>query len=129
MKVRSPLVRQLPALLQGTEFETVLTQITAYLKKAYPPKLILDFSRVQGLTIEAIDGLLECLATVAKYDGEVKLAAASQKIQIVLELTQISKLAQHYNSVQDAIDSWNIRLARSGPKYLKVDEPSSALSS
>ena len=129
MKVRSPLVRQLPALLQGTEFETVLTQITAYLKKAYPPKLILDFSRVQGLTIEAIDGLLECLATVAKYDGEVKLAAASQKIQIVLELTQISKLAQHYNSVQDAIDSWNTRLAPSEPTYLKVDERSSALSS
>lgn len=66
----APLVRQLPALLQGPECETVFSQMEAYLGTVYRPKLILDLSRLRKLTGDGIAGLRQFIAAAAKSDGE-----------------------------------------------------------
>jgi len=40
---------------------------------------------------------------------KVRLGDASPEIQLVLELTQIRKIVEHYSSVQDAIDGWDAK--------------------
>jgi len=107
MSVRGELVVHFPALLERVEGQRMFAQIKAYLSEVYPGNIVFDLSRVQELTLETVDCLLLWLSEIAEHDGEVKLAAASPKIQVVLELTRISNVVEHYSSVQDALDSWN----------------------
>lgn len=107
MNARVGFVVHFPAVLEGVEGQKIFSEVQKYLSEVYPANIVFDLFCVQELTIETIDCLLLCLSEIAECDGEVKLAGASPKIQVVLELTQIINIVEHYSSVQDALDSWN----------------------
>jgi len=78
------------------------------LAECYRPQVIFDFSRVQHMTAQGVDLLVRCIDQIAERDGELKFAAASPQTQLVFELTQINAVAETYDSVEDAVESWSV---------------------
>jgi anti-anti-sigma regulatory factor len=60
------------------------------------------------MTAQGVDLLVRCIDQIANRDGELKFAAASPQTQLVFELTQITALAETYDSVEDALSSWSV---------------------
>jgi hypothetical protein len=58
------------------------------------------------MTAQGVDLLVRCIDQIADRDGELKFAAATPQTELVLELTQISGIADHYETVEEAMESW-----------------------
>lgn len=101
------IVREFPSLLEASESRRFFRQLRSDLSETYRPQVIFDLSRVQHMTAQGVDLLVRCIDQIADRDGELKFAAASPQTQLVLELTQISGVAETYESVEDAVGSWS----------------------
>ena len=105
---RAVIVREFPTLLDSAECRRFYRQFRKELAECYRPEVIFDFSRVQLMTAQGVDLLVHCIDQIADRDGELKFAAASPQTQLVFELTQINVLAESYDSVEDALESWSV---------------------
>jgi anti-anti-sigma factor len=76
------------------------------IRDMYQPEFVFDMSAVQHLNAAGIDLLLKCVVEIANRDGELKLAAASPQIALILELTQMNELLDVRESVEDALQSF-----------------------
>lgn len=101
------IVREFPSLLEASESRRFFRQLRSDISETYRPQVIFDLSRVQHMTAQGVDLLVRCIDQIADRDGELKFAAASPQTQLVLELTQISGVAESYESVEDAVGSWS----------------------
>ncbi|HEV2115345.1 MAG TPA: STAS domain-containing protein [Terriglobales bacterium] len=81
------------------------------------PQLVFDFSAVRRMDAAGVDMLLECMAEVMKYDGDLKLAALSPQAAVVLELTRADRLFEIYETVSDAVRSFSGFLPNAMRKY------------
>ena len=106
MQPQPVIVKEFPSLLDLSECRRFSRELREELSDAYRPQVIFDLSRVQHMTAQGVDLLVRCIDQIADQDGELKFAAASPQTQLVLELTQISGLADSYESVEDATESW-----------------------
>ena len=100
------IVKEFPSQVNVAECRRFCRELRQELGDAYRPQVIFDLSRVQHMTAQGVDLLVRCIDQIADQDGELKFAAASPQTQLVLELTQISGLADSYESVEDATESW-----------------------
>jgi anti-anti-sigma regulatory factor len=100
------IVKEFPSLLDSGECRRFYRQFRTELAECYRPQLVFDLSAVQNMTAQGVDLLVRCINQIADRDGELKFAAASPETELVLELTQISGIAEHYESVEDALESW-----------------------
>ncbi|MGZ4822041.1 MAG: STAS domain-containing protein [Terriglobales bacterium] len=71
------------------------------------PQVVLDCSQVQQIDAAGVEMLLQCLARVMKRDGDVKLAALSPQIAVVLEMTRTERLFEIYETSSDAVLSFS----------------------
>ena len=101
------IVKEFPSLLDAAESRRFFRQLRSDLSETYRPQVIFDLSRVQHMTAQGVDLLVRCIDQIADRDGALKFAAASPQTQLVLELTQISGVAESYESVEDAVGSWS----------------------
>lgn len=122
MQPQPVIVKEFPSLLDLSECRRFCRELREELSDAYRPHVVFDLSRVQHMTAQGIDLLVRCIDQIADRDGELKFAAGSPQTQLVLELTQISGLADSYESVEDAAESW-MRAAR-GPAAPEAPTPS-----
>ena len=83
------------------------------------PQLVFDFSTVRRMDAAGVDMLLECMAEVMKYDGDLKLAALSPQAAVVLELTRADRLFEIYETVSDAVRSFSGFLPNAMRKYVE----------
>lgn len=81
------------------------------------PQLVFDFSAVRRMDAAGVDMLLDCMADVMKYDGDLKLAALSPQAAVVLELTRADRLFEVYDTVSDAVRSFSGFLPNALRKY------------
>lgn len=81
------------------------------------PQLVFDFSAVRRMDAAGVDMLLECMADVMKYDGDLKLAALSPQAAVVLELTRADRLFEIYETVSDAVRSFSGFLPNAMRRY------------
>jgi anti-anti-sigma factor len=116
-QAKSVIVRQFPSLSDRAQCRRFYREFRAELSDVYRPQVIFDLSSVQHLTASGVDLLVRCIHQIADRDGELKLAAASPQTQLVLELTQISGVADTFDSVEDAIESW------ASPAYTRGARP------
>ena len=65
--------------------------------------LVIDFSGCSTLNHKDIDLLLECAARVVGRDREVRFAAGSRVIRVLLEVTRISLIVPVFDSVDEAL--------------------------
>ncbi len=103
------IVREFPDLLDAAECRRFFRDLRSVLADSHRPQVVFDLSRVQHMTAEGVDLLVRCVHQIADRDGELKLAAASPQTQLVLELTQISGVAESYDSVEEATETWTAR--------------------
>jgi len=90
-----------------------LKQARAFCREIEPilssdrPQIVFDCSRVRQIDAAGVEMLLRCLADVVKRDGDVKLAALSPQMAVVLELTRTDRLFEIYESSSDAVLSFS----------------------
>ena len=104
---KSMIVKEFPTLLDSMEGRRFYRELRRELAELYRPQVVFDFSRVQHMTAQGVDLLVRCIDQIADRDGELKFAAASPQTQLVFELTQINAVAETYDSVEDAVESWS----------------------
>jgi len=102
------IVKQFPAHLDAVEGRGFFRELRAELKDCYRPRVVFDLSRVEHMRAQGLDLMVRCIDEIADQDGELKFAAASPETELVLELTQISGVAESYDSVEDALESWTL---------------------
>jgi len=100
------IVKEFPSQVNVAECRRFCRELRQELGDSYRPQVIFDLSRVQQMTAQGVDLLVRSIDQIADRDGELKFAAASPQTQLVLELTQISGLADSYESIEDAAESW-----------------------
>ena len=71
---------------------------------------ILDLSEVRSINSLGIGNIMECLVSVKRAGGQLKVAAVAEKIIDVLTLMEINKLIDIYEDVEDALVSYQHKL-------------------
>jgi anti-sigma B factor antagonist len=71
------------------------------------PQLVFDCSQVKQIDAAGVDMLLHCLARAIKHDGDLKLAAVSPQMQVILEMTRTDRLFEIYDAASDAVLSFS----------------------
>jgi anti-sigma B factor antagonist len=69
-------------------------------------KVVVDLSRVQTMNSSGLSMLIGALTTMRNAGGDLKLAAASKKIESLLVITKLSTVFDVQPSVQQAIGSF-----------------------
>jgi anti-anti-sigma factor len=90
-----------------------LKQARAFCREMEPilnsdrPQLVFDCSQVKQIDAGGVEMLLQCLVQVMQRDGDVKLAALSAEMAVVLEMTRTDRLFEIYDSSSDAVLSFS----------------------
>lgn len=71
------------------------------------PQLVFDCSQVKQIDAAGVEMLLHCLSRAIKHDGDLKLAAVSPQMEIVLQMTRTDRLFEIYDSATDAVLSFS----------------------
>jgi anti-sigma B factor antagonist len=90
-----------------------LKQARAFLREVEPilnhdrPQIVFDGSLVRQIDAAGVEALLHCLSRVMKRDGDLKLAALSPHMELILEMTRTDRLFEIYESSSDAVLSFS----------------------
>ena len=69
-------------------------------------KIVVDLSGVQGMNSSGLSMLITGLTTMKNAGGDLKIAAASKKIESLLSITKLTTVFELYPSVRKAIASF-----------------------
>jgi len=69
-------------------------------------KVLVDLSGVQSMNSSGLSMLIGALQTMRNSGGELKIAAASKKIESLLVITKLSTVFELFPTVKQAIDSF-----------------------
>lgn len=70
-------------------------------------KVIVDLSEVDWMNSTGLGILISSYTTLRNNDGMLKLANVTDKIQSLLTITKLVTVFEAFNSVDEAIDSFN----------------------
>ena len=105
------LIQRLPDKLGGGSVRSFMRGLQDFLKSDRP-RIVFDLSQVEEMDAAGVDMLLTCMTEAAKRDGDLKLAAPSPRAQVILELTQMDRLFEIFESVAEAAASFGVVLAQ-----------------
>ncbi|PYV52463.1 MAG: hypothetical protein DMG92_00875 [Acidobacteria bacterium] len=91
MNTQSAIMIKLPEVFGGKEARKLGRELKTRMSTA-SPHVVVDFSRVRQMNMAGLDGLLDCMETVAKNDGAIQLGEISPEASIFLELTRMDQL-------------------------------------
>jgi anti-sigma B factor antagonist len=66
------------------------------------PSVVVDLSRVRQIDLAGLEGLLDCMETIAIHDGALQLGEISPEAATILELTRMDKLFQKFPAFEVA---------------------------
>ena len=87
------------------ETEDLHEKVTAYLKDNIK-KVILDLKHVHRISSMGIGAIMRCMMTVRTEGGDLRLTGLSDKIRDILSITQLVGIIKVYDSIKDAVDSF-----------------------
>jgi anti-anti-sigma regulatory factor len=108
METQSAIMIKLPEAFGGKEARRLGRELKNRMSSA--PRIVVDFSRVREMDLAGLEGLLDCMETVAKNDGALQLGEMSPEAEIFLELTRMDQLFNRF-PVFDASASFTSELA------------------
>lgn len=108
MEKQSAIMIKLPEAFGGKEARRLGQELKNRISNA--PRIVVDFSRVREMDLAGLEGLLDCMETVAKNDGALQLGEMSPEAAIFLELTRMDRLFNKF-PVFDASASFTSELA------------------
>lgn len=108
METQSAIMIKLPEAFGGKEARRLGRELKN--RMSNEPRIVVDFSRVREIDLAGLEGLLDCMETVAKNDGALQLGAMSPEAATFLELTRMDQLFNRF-PVFDASSSLSSELA------------------
>jgi anti-sigma B factor antagonist len=69
-------------------------------------KILLDISRVRTMNSSGLSMLINALTTMRNAGGDLKIAAASKKIESLLVITKLTTVFELYPTVKQAVNSF-----------------------
>jgi len=103
---RAVVVKQLPERVSVNEAHQLSREL-APLLEGDRPCVVFDLSEVQQLDSAGIEMLLRCMEEAMKRNGDVKLAAVSPQVAVILELTRVDRLFEIFENPSDAVESFH----------------------
>jgi anti-anti-sigma regulatory factor len=94
METQSAIMIKLPEAFGGKEARRLGRELKNRMSNA--PRIVVDFSRVREMDLAGLEGLLDCMETVAKNDGALQLGEMSPEAAIFLELTRMDQLFNRF---------------------------------
>ncbi len=70
-------------------------------------RVIIDLSRIEWMNSTGLGILIQGYTTLRNSDGQLKLARVTDKIQSLLTITKLVSVFDAYDTVEDAIASFN----------------------
>ena len=107
METKRPVVvKRIPNRLNARQTRTFMSEMDKVINSDRP-QLVFDCSQVQQIDAAGVEMLLQCLSRAIKHDGDLKLAAVSPQMDIVLQMTRTDRLFEIYESATDAVLSFS----------------------
>lgn len=103
---RTAVVKQLPERVGLNQVQQLSRELDSLLD-VDRPWLVLDCSEVRHLDSAGIEMLLRCMELAMKRNGDVKLAAVSSHVAVILELTRVDRLFEIFEKPADAVESFH----------------------
>jgi anti-sigma B factor antagonist len=103
---RPVVVKRLPEILSLNQAQELLQEVTPLLE-GDRPRLVFDFSEVRQVDSAGIEMLLWCMEEAMKRNGDVKLAALSPPVAVLLQLTRVDRLFEIFQNSSDAVESFH----------------------
>jgi len=91
MNTQSAIMIKLPEAFGGKEARRLGRELKTRMSTE-TPHVVVDFSRVRQMNLAGLDGLLDCMETVARNDGALQLGEMSPEAAVFLELTRMDQL-------------------------------------
>lgn len=103
----SPTLREFPDCSNQGACRAFLRAFESLLLGTYRPQVVFDMSQVSQMNAMGIDLMLKCITKIANHDGDLRLAAPSAETALVLELAQLSDVVEVFNTVPEAMESFD----------------------
>jgi anti-sigma B factor antagonist len=105
-KNRPVVVKRIPERLNNRQAKDFMRDMDKVVNSDRP-QLVFDCSQVRQIDAAGVEMLLHCLSRAIKRDGDLKLAAVSPQMEIVLQMTRTDRLFEIYDSATDAVLSFS----------------------
>lgn len=86
------------------------------LKEAGQKNLVVDLSKVRFMNSSGLGMLIGGLATMRNAGGDLRLANATDRIQSLLMIAKLLTVFKHFDSVDEAVESYNEQPAEGGSR-------------
>lgn len=107
----SIIVRHLPAVIGKGRNQGLLRELEAIIASVDRPRLVLDCFHLDRMETPSLQVLLFCLEKALKRNGDVRLAGVSPAARAALSSTRIDRLFQLFDSIEEAVSSFDLRLS------------------
>lgn len=116
---RPVFVKRIPERLNNREAKAFLREMQKVVNSDRP-QLVFDCSQVKQIDAAGVEMLLHCLSRAVRHDGDLKLAAVSPQMEIVLQMTRTDRLFEVYDTATDAVLSFSRFLPSAVKRPLSV---------
>jgi anti-sigma B factor antagonist len=99
-------VKQLPETVSAQQSQAFYRELEPVLE-ADRPRLVFDFSNVRSFDSAGVELLLRCMEEAMKRNGDLKLAALSPQLAVILEMTRVDRLFEIFDNCNDAVESFH----------------------
>lgn len=103
---RPVFVKRLPDRLNNREAKAFQREMERVINSDRP-QLVFDCSQVKQIDAAGVEMLLHSLSRSVRHDGDLKLAAVSPQMEIVLQMTRTDRLFEIYDTATDAVLSFS----------------------
>lgn|SRR5215471_13346796 len=100
------IVMQVPEQLSHAEVKAFTEELAPLLENDRP-RIVLDCCQVRYMDSAGIEMLLSCLEQAMKRDGDLKLAAVSAELAVILELMRVDRLFEVFDTTDAAVQSFH----------------------
>jgi len=101
------MLREFPDCSNQGACRAFLREFESLLIGSYRPQVVFDMSQVSEMNSMGIDLMLKCIIKIANHDGDLRLAAPSPETALVLELARLSDVVEVFNTVTEAMESFD----------------------
>ena len=103
---RPVVVKRIPNRLNARQTRLFMSEMDKVVNSDRP-QLVFDCSQVAQIDAAGVEMLLQCLSRAIRHDGDLKLAAVSPQMEIVLQMTRTDRLFEIYDTATDAVLSFS----------------------
>ena len=100
------MVLELSGKIIGGPDATILNDKLHELAESGQGKVVADLANVEWMNSSGLGILIGALSTTKNAGGELKLAAATEKIRNLLTITKLTNVFTLYNTVDEAVSSF-----------------------